>query len=754
MSLFSILLSSVILSIGEPFTGNHVAPDKDEVYLQETIRKIITEEPITSIAVLDKTVYVGSRHRLFKIEDDQLLRMSGFKEDVLRLISVSDALWVLASTGIHRFQKGDWTKISDLSASDLTLHLGEVVVSSGTGLWKLKDDKFQLMTDSRSPFSVQRLASHCETLYLMGAGRVTVFNGKEIGGKNVYDWASDQVWDWGSLPSRNTRDLLSQGSRLYLATDRGLGLLRGMSMTSIKGEQGLCYEDCTSLSEGFEGDLWIGTTRGAMRKTGEDYHYFAGQRWLPDDRVNGIATNDRTVYIATDKGVGIISYQPFTLHQKAGYYQKHLEDWGQKRLGFIHKLEWDSELKDYVREVSDNDGGYSGNYLAAQSYRYAVTKDPAARAEAVNTFQALLWLEAITGIPGFPARSIWAKGERGHQAMHGSGGPHAEWHDSQDGLFEWKGDTSSDEICSHYYSISLFLEHVAMGEEVEQAKRHLVRIASHLIDHGWKLIDRDGEPTRWGRWDPEYFQTEEGLYDRGLQCLQLLSFMKTATEFSEDPKYVQAYQDLVDLDYPSFTLRQRNTFPPDGVLHFLDELGLWSYWNLIRFETSPELRSAYRRSLERSYEIVRIEQNPWFNFLYGALTGNEIELQPSIAHLRDWPLDLRVWSYQNSHRADLDTPDGYVSYKAGTRTFSPRETEPMRWDHWAMQADGGTGGKDVADPSGWLLAYWMGRFHGYITAPKDTPESNPAYSAVADSKGKPGAADYVGPNRPPSHLFD
>jgi hypothetical protein len=129
-------------------------------------------------------------------------------------------------------------------------------------------------------------------------------------------------------------------------------------------------------------------------------------------------------------------------------------------------------------------------------------------------------------------------------------------------------------------------------------------------------------------------------------------------------------------------------------------------------------------------------------------------LQPSIAHLRDWPLDLRVWSYQNSHRADLDTPDGYVSYKAGTRTFSPRETEPMRWDHWAMQADGGTGGKDVADPSGWLLAYWMGRFHGYITAPKDTPESNPAYSAVADSKGKPGAADYVGPNRPPSHLFD
>ena len=58
---FSILLSSVILSIGEPFAGDHVAPDKDEVYLQETGRKILTEEPVTSMAVYDKTVYVGSR---------------------------------------------------------------------------------------------------------------------------------------------------------------------------------------------------------------------------------------------------------------------------------------------------------------------------------------------------------------------------------------------------------------------------------------------------------------------------------------------------------------------------------------------------------------------------------------------------------------------------------------------------------------------------------------------------------------------
>src|SRR5678815_2634034 len=107
---------------------------------------------------------------------------------------------------------------------------------------------------------------------------------------------------------------------------------------------------------------------------------------------------------------GIIEYERFTLLKKAAYFERHLEEWGQKRLGLVRKLEWDGGLKEFVREAGDNDGGYSGDYLAAQSYRYAVTKDPDARREAVNTFQALRWLEAMTGIPGFPARSAWAKG--------------------------------------------------------------------------------------------------------------------------------------------------------------------------------------------------------------------------------------------------------------------------------------------------------------------------------------------------------
>jgi hypothetical protein len=82
----------------------------------------------------------------------------------------------------------------------------------------------------------------------------------------------------------------------------------------------------------------------------------------------------------------------------------------------------------------------------------------------------------------------------------------------------------------------------------------------------------------------------------------------------------------------------------------------------------------------------------------------------------------------------------------GIRPFSPRETEPMRWDHWTMQADGGTGGRDVVEPGAWLLAYWMGRYHGFISSPEVT---DPALLKVDRTRNKRfGAIPYAGPPRP------
>ena len=158
------------------------------------------------------------------------------------------------------------------------------------------------------------------------------------------------------------------------------------------------------------------------------------------------------------------------------------------------------------------------------------------------------------------------------------------------------------------------------------------------------------------------------------------------------------------------------------------------------------MRAIYLRSLDRSWEVERIEHIPWFNFIYGALTGNECEAAEAVAHLREWPLDMVDYSFRNSQRTDLQTPAGYVPYSGGIKAISPRERGPQRWTDSALQLDGGTGGMSVVDPAGWLDAYWMGRYYGFILAP-DAKDKD--LISVPKRSERHGAAPYTGPARPP-----
>ncbi len=735
-----------------PPAAHSARPDQviaDAVYLQETGRQWPVAGPgIESVTVHGGSVLALSLNTLFAVDGTNLVRVTSNSPARSRLVSLNGTLFATGPEGLHRLGEGKWQRLHAGPVQDVVRFRGETVFAAGDRLLRLRGAAVSALVTNAAPYRPRRLVVQHETLWLLGEGRLAAMDRGRFGGLDVYGFPADQGWEFGRLPSPETRDVVALDGALWIGTRRGMAQLRGMTLHPVAGEQGLPFEDVTCLAAGSDGDLWMGTADGVVRRTrAGEFHAFAGHRWLPNDRVHGIAVEGRSAWVATAGGLAEIRLEPFTLARKAAWYEHHLEKWGQKRLGFTHKLEWDDALGEFVREVSDNDGGYTGDYLAAQCYRWAVTKDPAARAEATNTFHALRWLVRMTGIPGFPARSAWAKGERGHKAGHGSGGYAAEWHDTADGNFEWKGDTSSDEVASHFYAVALFMDLVAQGAELDQARRHLASMADHLIDHGWRLIDIDGQPTRWGRWDPDYLATDEGRFDRGLLAVELLSFMKTAADITGEDRFSKAYERLVQLGYPGWTLRQRSTHPPEDIAHFEDQLAYWSWWNLLRREMNPDLRALYRRGHERSHEITRIERNPFFLFLYGALTGNDCEPAAAVAHLREWPLDLRVWSFRNSHRADLRPPPGLLPHKGGVRAFSPREHQPMRWDAWTMQEDGGTGGRDVAEPGGWLLAYWMGRFHGYITAPVT---SDPRLATASpDDVPAGGARPYEGPPRPP-----
>lgn len=713
-------------------------PVQDEVYLQETAMAIQTGQPLTSVAVLNGAVYAGDASGLYRLDGDTLKKEAGPAGAVHRLKVAGGAVWAMADDGLWRLEGPSWIKVSEAPVTDVCEHTGQVLIAHTKGIYAL--DGNALSAEPVFSGSASHLASYAGTVYTHTPNRL----GAVYQGRLEYD----QVADWGSLPRGcNLRDLLSWGSKLYVATDEGLAVLRGMTWYSIRGADGLCHEDTTCLARGFADDLWIGTAQGAIRNVNGEYQYFAGQRWLPNDKVNAIACGTDKVYLATDGGLSVIAYEPYTLQKKADWYENWMEEWGMKRLGFIHLLVWDDAGKEWIREVSDNDVGYSSHYFDALCFKYAVTRDPAVRAEALDMMKSMKWSEEISGIPGFPARSIWAVGELGLQAQHGSGGLPAEWHATADGKWQWKGDTSSDEIDAHIYATSLFLELVAQtDDERAMATDHLRRVVGHIVDNGWYLRDVDGKPTRWARWDMEYFHTEEGMAQWGLNGLEALGFVTTAQHFTGDDKFKAGKQQLIEWGYPEHVLRQKLTFHPGYWCPFDDRLAFYAYYPLLRYETDSALRSTFLMSLERSWEVKRIEAVPWFNFIYGAVTGNDCEETRAVAHLREWPLDMRLYSFRNSNRADLNTPKGYTMYNERIRPLSPRETGGRRWDSDFMELDGGAHGNMVADPGGWLDAYWMGRYYGFITAPATKDPRLTAYPRTGQHQG---AKPYTGPPRPP-----
>src|SRR5690625_6359791 len=125
--------------------------------------------------------------------------------------------------------------------------------------------------------------------------------------------------------------------------------------------------------------------------------------------------------------------------------------------------------------------------------------------ESFESFERLL---SINPLNGFPSRTF----ERTvYKSSTGS-----KWCESEsDEGWEWKGHTRSDEFVAYIWVAGIIYKYLDPTEEEKARVADFIdQIMTHIIDNDYYFVDIDGEPTLWGRWNPEYLNMYPETVDR------------------------------------------------------------------------------------------------------------------------------------------------------------------------------------------------------------------------------------------------
>ena len=482
--------------------------------------------------------------------------------------------------------------------------------------------------------------------------------------------------------------------------------------------------------------IWFGTPKGAFALHGDgQVDYYASKRWVVDDNVVDICRGpDGSVLILSERGLSIIHFKMMTLQEKAVHFdrltrQRHI------RYGLNSTLIMDKpgDLSTGTLVDEDNDGLWTAMYLAGELFQYAVTKSEEALQNCYESFEAMERLEQINPLDGFPARSF----ERANYQMADK--PH--WHTGEDGIWTWKGTTSSDEIVGHFFAYTIFAEIIPDQRWRQRAISLMDRIMSHIVRNNLYLIDYDGKPTLWGKWNPDYvnqFPREVG--DRRLNSIEIISFLQAAYHFTGKQIYKDKALELLQkhgyLENIMTSITKLARVPGIDLTtewnHSDDELGFLSYWNLYKYAFSEQLREKYRQAIKDHWQIERPEKNPLWNFIYAAtgvtdgstfspatcgqgmppaqVRGLTFDLDESIWTLKEFPLDTIGWTIKNSHRRDLDFLEANFRQQTTQKVLPPDERPMSKHNNNSFRLDGGDEGRQEYSGDIFLLPYWMGRY--------------------------------------------
>ncbi|MCH5198608.1 MAG: hypothetical protein J1E34_06845 [Oscillospiraceae bacterium] len=503
---------------------------------------------------------------------------------------------------------------------------------------------------------------------------------------------------------------------IWCGADEGLYIFDGKSEWVAPNDLPAFPKCRIDLIEFGKDNIYVGTPYGLYIVNGENTRFYGSGRYLTGNQVTCVAVSadESVIWVGTDNGLSRIEMKKMTLAEKAQHFENmmpifHREGYYTQRVETSNGDIFNTGHP----QITDNDGLYTADYVAFMSLKYAVTGDEQCKNSAKESMKALLKLQNMTGVKGFPARAYRRPGED----RFGDGD--IEWHLTSDeiGDVEWKGETSSDELVGHYFGSCWYYDLCADEDEKAEIAQSVKNITDHILTHGYTLCDADGLPTTWAHFGPEELNHDNcWCWEKGVNSLELISFLLITHHMTGEKKYLDLKNELASKNHYAMNVL---TYKRDDAHsnNIDDRLTLYIATHLLRLETDSTILKYVKLGIRRHYEYIIDEYHPYFTFIFAfANGGSHAPLNEAVRVLEEYPIDRRFYKIDNSIRPDVVLDErvklfGERDHAKYPFPASERITGELHSTGRELKRFDET---SVSVPTPWLLSYWMGVYLGYI----------------------------------------
>ncbi len=428
----------------------------------------------------------------------------------------------------------------------------------------------------------------------------------------------------------------------------------------------------------------------------------------------------------------------------------------------------------------ENDGLWNGLYLAALAYRYAATHDPDALAALRVIMEGEVTRMRITGVSGLFTRQYVPPGVAGIDCPAADASyttdvekddnrwvqiredgcvwviPHdtGVWTKSEHcGLDAYAGwcfldNVSQDEYAGHMFALGTVAK-VVDDEAIRQTAVDLLEeVAVHLMENDMAFVDWDGRLVEHGRLYPTSFTDAPGFAAvLGYTYVQMGAYLTGRDDLDTFRRECLLQETGMGRCLPwqtetgkAFTewlhLPLLYVGIDDCKTNFNNvSMLLAGYHTAIWFERDPAVRALYQDALDRYVmrdPVARIPAitygNAWYNFIWAAnkalgptTDGPALDaVEDAICSLRQFPASQARPTRRPSE--DPDHPhfcDGRLGGSMAEHPIPVAERCPGTFLWWSSPFDRRDCAADptvIESPADYLLAYWMGRYYGFIPA--------------------------------------